>query len=54
MLQFYDTKHYCKYNFYQDTEFDITKECTVSSLCKLGPVCIPYKMPAIKMKRQDI
>lgn len=29
-------------------EYDIANKCTVSSWCTLGPMCIPYKKPAIK------
>lgn len=49
MLRIYDTTHYCKYYFHQDMKFDIGNECT--ALCKLRPVCIPYKMSEIKMKK---
>lgn len=51
MLRFYDATHYCKYHFHQDMKFDIGNECTASSLCKLRPVCILYKMSEIKMKK---
>lgn len=35
-------------------DFDIANKCTVSSSCLVGPMCIPDKMPAIKMKRQHV